>query len=68
MVGVSLYNLIGICPVDFLVIVKYGNKEVLKGITWVVPHAPDFYMYRECNVVSFKTDFYNTEIEITIKD
>lgn len=67
MVGVSLSNLIGILPIDFMVTVKIGDIEVLKGITWVIPYDSKFYLYRERDVASFRTDFYNTEIIIDLR-
>mgnify|MGYP003290428410 CR=1 FL=1 len=66
--GLTLNNLIGVLPVDFMVIVKSGNIEVLKGITWVVPYKSQYCLYKDRNVASFHTDFYNTEIVINIKN
>lgn len=65
--GVTLNNLVGVLPVDFMVIIKSVDVEVLKGISWVIPHMPKYYMYRDRDVASFNTDFYNTEITINLR-
>lgn len=66
--GLTLNNLIGVLPVDFMVTIKSGDIEVLKGITWVIPYKSQYYIYKDRNVSSFNTDFYNTEITINIKN
>lgn len=66
--GVTLNNLVGVLPVDFMVIVNSNDIEVLKGIAWVIPYKSTYYIYKDRDVSTFNTDFYNTTITINLRN